>query len=271
VSRQEGSAVKIRGYVALGFVAFGFPVFDLVQRTAIAGWARLRPSRRIPTLAWWIDRMRAFVIWCLEHVGGASIPMPPRVVPSGPGTLIVMNHQSVLDIPLVVATVRSGYPRIVTRARYHRFIPLISHMVRLYQYPVVNPRAKSDHIRESLTSLGNAALTSEVPIAIFPEGTRTRDGEIGRFRMRGLQALLSKRSWTVHLFVADGYWRSAKLKHFVRGMAHIKGTAAYLGSVEWSDPEEDPAAFIDELRNRLVEGLEDLRHGRLPASGSEST
>jgi 1-acyl-sn-glycerol-3-phosphate acyltransferase len=251
--------VKIRGYVALGIVGFAFPFFDLVQRTVIAGWARLRPSRRISTLGWWINRMRAFVIWCLERVGGASIPMPPRVVPTGPGTLIVMNHQSVLDIPLVVSTVKDGYPRIVTRDRYRRFIPLISHMVRLYQYPLVDPRAKSGHVRESLNSLGEAAGTSDVPIAIFPEGTRTKDGGIGTFRMRGLKSILSKRPWSVHLFVVDGFWKTAKMKDFVQGMAHIEGRAAYLGHFEWTDPEQDPTAFIESLRARLVEGLARLR------------
>jgi hypothetical protein len=258
--------VKIRGYVALGIVALAFPFLDLVQRTVIAGWAWLRPSRRIPTLAWWINRMRAFVIWCLERIGGASIPMPPRVVPSGPGTLIVMNHQSVIDIPLMVGTVKEGYPRIVTRARYHRFIPLISHMVRLYQYPVVDPRAKADRVRANLDSLGDAALASDVPIAIFPEGSRTRDGGIGKFRVRGLQTLLSKRSWTVHLFVNDGFWRTAKMKHFVKGMAHIEGSIAYLGSVEWTDPDVNPSEFIATLRGKLIDGLAELRGERAPAA-----
>jgi 1-acyl-sn-glycerol-3-phosphate acyltransferase len=255
----ERRAVKIRGYAALGLIGLTFPFLDLFQRTVISGWVLLRPSARIPVLGWWINRMRAWVVWCLERVGGASIPMPDRIIPSGPGTLIVMNHQSVLDIPLVVGAVKNGYPRIVTRARYHRFIPLISQMVRLYQYPIVDPRAKSEHVQKSLVSLGEAAVDSDVPIAIFPEGTRTRNGEVGRFRTRGLESLLSGRSWTVHLLVADGYWRSAKLKDFVRGMDHIGGAIRYVGTEEWTDPSVDPSEFIDHLRNRLIEGLAELR------------
>ncbi|MDX1390657.1 MAG: 1-acyl-sn-glycerol-3-phosphate acyltransferase, partial [Acidobacteriota bacterium] len=165
--------MKIRGYLALGIICVAFPLCDLFQRTVVALVVRVRPSLRVPVLGWWINRMRALVAWSLERVGGASIPTR-----SGPGTLVVMNHQSVLDILLVVGTVRGGYPRIVTRARYRRFIPLISHMVRLYQYPVVDPEAKSSTVRESLRALGEAARKSDVPIAVFPEGTRTRDGEV---------------------------------------------------------------------------------------------
>jgi 1-acyl-sn-glycerol-3-phosphate acyltransferase len=251
--------VKIRGYVALGIIAVAFPLLDLFQRTVVAGLAWIWPSRRIPVMTWWINRMRALVAWCLERVGGASVPMPDRVVESGPGTLIVMNHQSLIDIPLMVGLVRGGYPRIVTRARYSRFIPLISHMVRLYQYPVVDPRAKAHRLRRSLSSLAEAAHESRVPIGIFPEGTRSKDGEIGRFKTRGLKSLLSERSWTIHLAVTDGYWHRAKLKHLLGGMADLQGSVAYLGTVEWTDPNEDPDPFIDGLRDRLVQGLAELR------------
>jgi 1-acyl-sn-glycerol-3-phosphate acyltransferase len=256
--------VKIRGYLALGIICIAFPFFDLFQRTVVALYVRIRPSRRLPMMTWWIQSMRGFVLGCFEKIGGARLSVPERVVASGPGTLIVMNHQSLLDIPLVVGTVRDGYPRIVTRRRYYRFIPLISHMVRLYQYPVVDPRAKADHVRQSLVSLSEAALDSEVPIGIFPEGTRTKDGEIGRFKTRGLAALMAERKWTVHVFVVDGFWKVAKFRHFLSGMAHITGSSAYLGSLEWTEPGADPQPFIDAIRDGMIEGLRALRAGEDP-------
>jgi 1-acyl-sn-glycerol-3-phosphate acyltransferase len=261
--------VKIRGYLAFAIICLAFPFFDLFQRTVVALYVRIRPSRRLPMLTWWIQSMRAFCIGSFSTVGGARLSAPRPVVRSGPATLIVMNHQSLMDIPLVVGTVRDGYPRVVTRRRYSRFIPLISHMVRLYQYPTVDPHAKADKVRETLDSLSQAARDSDVPIAIFPEGTRSRNGEIGRFRTRGLAALLAERNWTVHVFVTDGLWQMAKFKNFFGGMAHIRGSSAYLGSVEWSTPGLDPAAFIDGIRNRMVDGLQALREGRDLSGGPQ--
>lgn len=253
--------MKVRGYLALIVVCSTLFVCDLVQRTLIVLRLRLRPSRRVEILGGWINSMADVVMGGVARIGGASLPEPERVVPCAPGVLIVMNHQSLLDIPLVVKTVDGGYPRIVTRARYHRFIPLISHMVRLYQYPVVDPSANAPELLASLDSMTREARDSEVPIAIFPEGTRTRDGEIGRFRTRGLSHILRARDWTVHVFVADGFWRTAKLKDFLGGTDDIDGRMAYLGAVEWPDPEADPEPFIGDLREMMIRGLRELRAG----------
>lgn len=250
--------MKVRGYLALVVLCSAFLVCDLVQRTVIALRVRLRPSRRVQVLGGWIHLMAALVMRTLGKIGGASLPQPERIVPCAPGVLIIMNHQSVLDIPLVVETV-DGYPRIITRARYHRFIPLISHMIRLYQYPVVDPSANARDLLASLDSMTREARDSRVPVAIFPEGTRTKDGEIGRFKTRGLSHILKTREWTVYVFVADGFWQTAKFKDFLRGMAHIDGRMAYLGRVEWPDPTADTEPFIGELRQMMIRGLRDLR------------
>lgn len=256
--------MKVRGYLALVVICSAFLVCDLVQRFVVALRVRLSPSRRVAILGPWINAMADLVMGGVARIGGASLPEPERVVPCAPGVLIVMNHQSLLDIPLVVKTVDGGYPRIVTRARYHRFVPLISHMVRLYQYPVVDPSANAGALLASLDSMTREARESDVPIAIFPEGTRTRDGEIGRFKTRGLSHILRARGWTVHVFVADGFWRTAKLKDFLGGMAHVDGRMAYLGTVEWPDPEADTEPFIHDLRTMMIRGLRELRAGAAP-------
>lgn len=251
--------MKLRGYLALVFICLAFLPCDLYQRTILALRIRLQPHRRIEILGSWIQAMAVLVLGSMSRIGGASLPTPQRVVPTGPGTLIVMNHQSLLDIPLVVQTVEGGYPRIVTRARYHRFIPLISHMVRLYQYPVVDPSANRREMVAAVKELKREAKESDVPIAIFPEGTRGRDGEIGPFKTRGLEQILKTREWQVHIFVADGFWKTARFTDFLKGMGRLEGQMTYLGRVDWSNTEADAAPFIDELRARMIEGLSELR------------
>jgi 1-acyl-sn-glycerol-3-phosphate acyltransferase len=253
--------LKLRGYLALLLVCLGLLVSDLIQRFVVSPWVKLRPSRRIPVLTRWIKFLAWLTTRPLVFIGGARLQVPPCVVPSAPGTLILMNHQSLFDIPLVVQTVQHGYPLVVARARYSRFVPLISHLIRLYQYPVVDPTANRHELRESIDSLGERGRNSEVPIAMFPEGTRTKNGDIGRFKSAGMKRLLSERTWTVHVFVTDGLWSIPKFKDFIKGMADIDGKVVHVGTLEWTDIEADANSFITEARDMMVGGMAELRSG----------
>lgn len=254
---------KLRGYVALVIILLALLILDPVQRLIVAPWARLAPSRRIRIFSRWQRFLANGILATLRLAGGARIQTVPAIQ-GREGVLVVMNHQSVLDIPLVVAAVHGAYPRIVTRKRYLRWIPLISHMVRLYQYPVVDPTANSGETKRMLGAIRDAARSSDVPLAIFPEGTRTKDGEIGPFRTTGLKLILKQRAWTVYILVADGFWQRAKMKHFLGGMGEIRGSMRLLGPIEWTDPHGDTEAFAQELRRRMTEEMAALR-GTVPA------
>jgi 1-acyl-sn-glycerol-3-phosphate acyltransferase len=110
-----------------------------------------------------------------------------------------------------------------------------------------------------LASIRDAARSSDVPLAVFPEGTRTRDGEIGRFKTRGLKLIFKQRPWSVYVLVADGFWQRAKVKHFLAGMGDIQGRIAVVGPFEWEDPRGDVDAFCDEMRRHMVQSLAALR------------
>ena len=109
----------LRGWLALAFASVALAICDVIQRLVIAPWVKLLPSQRVPVLGGWIKIMAWLTTKPVAWIGGCVIPEPPRLVPVKPGILVVMNHQSLLDIPLVVQTVaEAGYPLIVTRARY---------------------------------------------------------------------------------------------------------------------------------------------------------
>ena len=250
--------MKLRGYFAISIVMAGLLVAAVFQSLVIVPLIWLLPSRRHRILTSWISFMAWYVTRPQSAIGGAVIPQV-RQIPCEPGVLIVMNHQSLMDIPLVVTAVADGYPRILTRRRYARWIPLISQMIRLYQYPIVDPEAKPGDTRKMLKELRENARSSEVPIAIFPEGTRTKDGDIAPFMKTGLRLLLKSRPWKVYVLVADGYWTHPKFIHFINGMATIKGRMELMGPFEWSDTKGDAEAFTDEIQQMMVDRLAEMR------------
>ena len=106
-----------------------------------------------------------------------------------------------------------------------------------------------------VSSIREAARSSDVPLAIFPEGTRTRDGEIGHFRTKGLKIILRQRPWSVYVLVADGFWQRAKMKHFLNGVGSTRGRMTLLGPFAWDDPHGDADAFCGEMRRHMVDSL----------------
>ncbi len=191
----------------------------------------------------------------VRRVGGARIPAAPPV-PSAAGTLIVMNHQSLLDIPMAVQACSPGYPLFVTRARYAKGIPLISHMLRLYDHPLVHPGRGG---RRQLVELARRAVTMEVPLLIFPEGGRTRDGQVRPFQPGGLQAILSARPWNVYLMVVDGFWQCARIGDFTAGVSQVDAKVSRLGPFAFDPAQDDRDAFAQDMRDRLVAELARLR------------
>jgi 1-acyl-sn-glycerol-3-phosphate acyltransferase len=173
-----------------------------------------------------------------------------------------MNHQSLLDIPLVVRAVEGGYPRIVTRRRYARGIPVISHMTRLYQYPVVDPQAT---VKGHLRGLRQASHEGQTPLAIFPEGTRTRTGELGPWKRSGLRTLLKARRWEVYVVVADGLWRSRSVREFLSDVPLLDVRMTHQGPFESPPPDEDLEGFMDEMESRMHASMAELRNGTVPA------
>lgn len=247
--------MKLRGALTIGFVGGGLILADPFQRIVVSGLVRLLPAKRVAILSWWERRLAHFVLGSLRRVGGAHIEAPPAL-PGREGVLVLMNHQSLLDIPLVVASLRPMHPRIVTRARYARGKPLISHMTKLYQYPLVDPRA---NVKAQIAAMAENARTSPVPFVIFPEGHRTRDGDIGPWKEGGLRAILGVRRWEVHLLVADGYWQNARLVDFLDHMSALDGRAVALGPFQAPEPGTDPEPFMTDMRARMVQALADLR------------
>lgn len=252
---METPDLKIRGTLTVFAVGVSLVVGDLIQRTAVAGAARLLPSRRHRILAAWQQGLARLMLGLARFPGGARFDDVPRI-PGRSGVLVLMNHQSLLDIPLVVRALAPGYPRIITRARYARGKPLISHMVRLYQYPTVDPGATA---RKQLAQLAEVGGSADVPLVIYPEGTRTRTGDVGRFKKAGLRALLSSRRWEVWIVVSDGHWQSGRLADFLENVSTIRARTAVVGPFESPEPGDDLDGFIGDMAARMRDALEGLR------------
>jgi 1-acyl-sn-glycerol-3-phosphate acyltransferase len=217
------------------------------------------PSRRRVLAEVFLKTMVSGVFACLR-LGGASFRLSGRI-PTEEPVLVVGNHQSLLDI-LSITVMASPYtPAPVARRRYARFVPLVSPALRLIGCPIIDPRRDA---KGAIETLRRAALAPHHGILIFPEGHRTRDGEIRPFRPAGLIAMLEARRLPVYVVVNDGLWASRRFVDFILTVHRIRGETEVLGPFESPESHSEIPEFIDQLRAKMVERLEDMRRRRGP-------
>lgn len=95
--------------------------------------------------------------------------------------LIVSNHQSAFDIPVIGAALPLNM-RIFAKKELSR-IPFFGQMLLLYDFVFVNRKKR----REALKDLKKASRKlRRCSFLIFPEGTRSKDGSVGKFKSGGL-------------------------------------------------------------------------------------
>jgi 1-acyl-sn-glycerol-3-phosphate acyltransferase len=243
-----------RSLLAVLLIAGQFAVGSVVLRLVVLPGAWLFPSQRFRLVSAFMKAMCHSLAAELT-VGGARFRRM-GTLPTDKPVVIVANHQSLLDILQVTLLARPRVPAFVARRRYARFVPLVSACIRLLGCPIVDPKhdptGSIDAIRRGARELPHGLL-------IFPEGHRSLDGAIRRFRPAGLEAILEERRCPVYLVVNDGVFRVRRLADLLFRAHLIDARAEVLGPFE---PPLDPArvpGFVAELREALVARLAERR------------
>jgi 1-acyl-sn-glycerol-3-phosphate acyltransferase len=108
-------------------------------------------------------------------------------VPPGRAYVYMSNHQSHLDIPVLYATLPSPTIRMLAKKELFR-IPFWGRGLRAAEFVEVD---RSNHARAVRSIEQAAALVRDgVSIYLAPEGTRSRDGRIGRLKKGGFHLAL---------------------------------------------------------------------------------
>ena len=135
---------------------------------------RLTPEASDTRLGWWSK----------ELLSKAQVALQVRGLDHlrGPGAFVVMsNHQSLYDIPALYQALPLRL-RMVAKTELFR-IPIWAQAMRVAGFVELDRSARTRAI-ESLER-AKAALAEGTSIWIAPEGTRSRDGSLGAFKLGG--------------------------------------------------------------------------------------
>ena len=232
-------------------VAFGgtLLIFDPLQRVA-----RLFGQRPQEIVA---GAMQVALVWAFRISGMRLIvERSPEVKPKS-GYILIANHQSMFDIPIVGATLFSNFPKYVSKRELAHWIPGISYNLRRGGNAIIE-RSDRKQATEAIREMGRQAQARGVSAVIYPEGTRSRRGQLRRFKKPGTIALLeSAPKVPVVPVTIDGAWHL-----LVSNLLPISfGTRVrlHIGDPIERSEDEDLNAIILECQERIEKVLETWR------------
>jgi 1-acyl-sn-glycerol-3-phosphate acyltransferase len=244
----------LRSALAFLLIAPLFIAAGSFQRFVLWPYFFLRPARRKPVMDRFMHFMARAVLVTMR-LGGARITERGHV-PTEKPVLVLMNHQSLLDIPTAIALCRPDVPLIVTRKLYGRGIPMVSPMLRIQRYPLVDP--KKDR-KGAVAIIQETARTQEHGILLYPEGHRGHGGELGAFASAGIRVILKERTTPVYLIVTDGFWVCRRLKDFIFAIHRLEGRTEVLGPFDPPRVDAEVPAFVERMREAMQAKLVEMR------------
>jgi len=132
--------------------------------------------------------------------------------------IIIANHQSLLDIPLFMNFFRGKDVRFIAKDTLGRHIPLVSEMLRSQEHCLIPRRAKPMEAMRYISEFGKRVVErNQIPI-LFPEGSRTRNGDVGKFFSAGFRQLSESTNLPVVLCALDGGWTLRDLRKMMTSM-----------------------------------------------------
>jgi 1-acyl-sn-glycerol-3-phosphate acyltransferase len=135
-------------------------------------------------------------------------------LPTQTTLIVISNHQSVFDIPLLMWYLRRTSPIFVAKKELEKWIPSVSCTLRTNGSVLID-RADAAQAVTEIRRLGDFINEKKIAACIFPEGTRSRDGVVKRFKSAGVRALLEQcPEATVVPVAISGAWQLVQHKFF---------------------------------------------------------
>lgn len=112
-----------------------------------------------------------------------------KKIPPNRPIIIVSNHQSMFDIPAVVWGFRKCYPKFISKIELAKNIPSVSHNLRHGKSALIDRKKGTQAVKE-IFKLGQLIEKNNYGVCIFPEGTRSKTGQMKKFMPGGIHTLL---------------------------------------------------------------------------------
>lgn len=235
-------------FVVIIFIVLSFPLTFII-------WLLVLPFDRKRKITHWMLIYQSLILTRIMPIWKIKIEGRKKAV-KGTTYVIISNHQSILDI-LLINCLRYRFKWISKIGNMK--LPVLGWYLRMADYITVdrgNKESKEEMLERSYQCLKNGNS-----IMMFPEGTRSVDGEIGFFK-RGAFQLAINAHVPILPIVLDGSGGILPKHGLVFTTGHKIGIKVFDPVLPESFNTEDPDILSLGFSNFMIEALKEFRTGR---------
>ncbi|MGJ5642910.1 lysophospholipid acyltransferase family protein [Formosa sp. S-31] len=214
--------MKILAYplTILYFIAFGLtllifhPILWISHR--VFGYNTLQKS---------VNILQFCLLRCLNILGTRFTYTNSHELPKNTPLIIVSNHQSMYDISPILWYMREVHPKFISKLELGKGIPSVSYNLRHGGSALIDRKNARQSIK-AINDFSTFINEKKYAAVIFPEGTRSKNGQPKTFQRRGLQTLI-KNIPDAHIvpLTINNSWKTLRYGKFPMGLgAHISLT-----------------------------------------------
>jgi 1-acyl-sn-glycerol-3-phosphate acyltransferase len=226
-------------------------VMGPVQALILVPWVRLRPERAGSVWGRWQRAQAGWILRLARWLAGVEVEFQGRIPPVS--CILVVNHQSLLDVPIAFLLVEGPTPLVPARDRYFK-TPVIGPLMRHAGHPMVaQGRSVTPAERAGLERAADAVARGDRSLIIFPEGHRSPEGRIRPFMKGGLRMSLARAPQRpVYVALIEGLAHVRTFGDLALRLAGTRGRVTVEGPFAIPADPDQHEAFIATLRGRML-------------------
>ena len=177
--------------------------------------------------------------------------------------MIITNHQSLLDIPCFMNVFQNRELRFVAKDALGNSVPLVSKMLKTQEHCIIPRKAKPMEAMRYVEEFGKKVVQrKQIPI-LFPEGSRTKDGNVGKFYSAGFRKLTESTGLPVVVCALDGGYQLRDLRRIFTKLKCGSYRVNVLKIFDCPKTKEDCNEILEKARVLIQTQIEKWR--KLPA------
>jgi 1-acyl-sn-glycerol-3-phosphate acyltransferase len=164
-----------------------------------------------------VDWLQFFLMRCLNILGTRFTFNNPHQIDTNQPLIIVANHQSMYDISPIMWYMRKHHPKFISKKELGKGIPSVSYNLR-HGGSVLIDRKNPRQSLPAIMQFGEYIENTKRAAVIFPEGTRSKNGEPKPFQTKGLEILMKKVPSALIVPISiNNSWKTLKYGKFPMG------------------------------------------------------